>query len=100
MHRVTCPTFIVHGKQDTLIPISHARELKERCFGPCTLREPFRMTHNRYDAYEDIIRPLMSFFATEEILVQEPRTAPVQRLNEVTNFGEDAESAAQNHQFL
>ena len=81
-----------------MIPISHARELKERCFGPCTLREPFRMTHNRYDAYEDIIRPLMGFFAAEEILVQEPRTAPVQRLNDVTNFEE--ESAAQNHQFL
>ena len=57
------------------------------------------MTHNRYDAYEDIIRPLMSFFAAEEILVQEPKTAPNKRLNDLTNF-ENAESAAQNHQFL
>ena len=55
------------------------------------------MTHNRYDAYEDIIRPLMSFFAAEEILLQEPRTAPVKRLNDLTNFENQAESAAQNH---
>ena len=72
MHRVTCPTFIVHGQKDTLIPIEHAFKLKERCFGPCTFLAPALMTHNRYDVYDDLIRPLMHFIANENLHKDQP----------------------------
>ena len=31
MDKVTCPTFIVHGQKDRLIPIDHAYALKDAC---------------------------------------------------------------------
>ena len=69
MHRVTCPSFILHGQRDSLIPIEHAYKLKDRCFGPCTFLAPVMMTHNRFDVYEDLIRPLEHFLIKEEILI-------------------------------
>ena len=65
MHRVTCPTFILHGQRDFLIPIEQAFTLKERCFGPCTFLAPACMTHNRFDTYEDLIKPLGKFIQIE-----------------------------------
>ena len=65
MHRVTCPTFIVHGQQDVMIPVEHANELRERCFGPCTFLSPETMTHNRFDVYEDVIKPLTNFLVDD-----------------------------------
>ena len=61
MDKVTCPTFIVHGQLDRLIPISHAYALKDRCNGPTFFLSPPNMTHNDFDFYEDLIRPLMRF---------------------------------------
>ncbi len=68
MDRVTCPTFIVHGQQDKLIPIDHAYKLKERCAGPTFFLSPANMTHNDFDFYEDLIRPLMRFLCQINIL--------------------------------
>ena len=65
MHRVTCPTFIVHGEKDVMIPVKHAHELQERCFGPCTFVSPANMTHNRFDVYDDVISPLKTFFVDD-----------------------------------
>lgn len=55
MHQVSCPTFIVHGQRDKIIPIEQAHQLKDRCFGPCKLLAPALMTHNRWDIKEDLI---------------------------------------------
>ena len=68
MHRVTCPCFILHGQRDFLIPIEHAYALKDRCFGPCTFMAPVCMTHNRYDIYEDLIKPMHNFIQNEDLL--------------------------------
>jgi abhydrolase domain-containing protein 17 len=38
--KAKCPVFIVHGKQDTLIPCSHAVQLKNVCPTSCTLHLP------------------------------------------------------------
>ena len=68
MENVTCPTFIVHGQLDKLIPISHAYQLKDRCAGPTFFLSPPNMTHNDFDFYEDLIRPLMRFLCQINIL--------------------------------
>ena len=68
MDKVTCPTFIVHGQLDKLIPISHAYQLKDKCSGPTFFLSPPNMTHNDFDFYEDLIRPLMRFLCQINIL--------------------------------
>ena len=59
MPKVQCPTFIVHGQKDALIPIEQAQQLNDACSGPSFMLSPPQMTHNDFDFYEDIIRPLM-----------------------------------------
>ena len=68
MDKVTCPTFIVHGQKDKLIPIDHAYKLKDKCSGPTFFLSPSNMTHNDFDFYEDLIRPLMRFLCQINIL--------------------------------
>lgn len=68
MDRVTCPTFIVHGQKDKLIPISHAQALRDACNGPKYFLDPPDMTHNDFDFYDDLIRPLMRFLCQVNIL--------------------------------
>lgn len=59
--RVKCPTFLVHGLQDNLIPYSHSKELHEKCGGPCSLILPSKMDHNDFDFCEDLITPFYHF---------------------------------------
>lgn len=47
--KVQCPTLIIHGQRDDLIPGSHAIELHRACGGPCKLIMPEQMTHNDFD---------------------------------------------------
>ena len=68
MDKVTCPTFIVHGQKDKLIPIAQAYALKDKCAGPTFFLSPPNMTHNDFDFYEDLIRPLMRFLCQIKIL--------------------------------
>jgi fermentation-respiration switch protein FrsA (DUF1100 family) len=55
MPMVECPTFIVHGQKDTLIPVSQAQDLDEACGGPSFLLTPPNMTHNDFNFYEDLV---------------------------------------------
>ena len=59
---VKCPTFILHGQKDKLIPYSHAQELHELCGGPSNLYLPPEMDHNEFDYIDDLIHPLLKFF--------------------------------------
>ena len=68
MDQVTCPTFILHGMRDKLIPIDHAYQLKEKCAGPTFFLSPPNMTHNDFNFYDDLIRPLMRFLCQINIL--------------------------------
>lgn len=61
MHQVSCQTLIIHGCKDKMIPLEQAQQLKDRCFGPCTLVTPENMSHNRFDIYNDIARNIKSF---------------------------------------
>lgn len=46
---VRCPTLIIHGQADDIIPESHAIQLHQNCGGPSKLILPEKMTHNVYD---------------------------------------------------
>lgn len=61
MPQITCPTFFVHGQQDTLIPYSHSQELHGLCSGPSTLLLPREMDHNEFDFYDDLSLPFSGF---------------------------------------
>eukprot|EP00743_Colponemidia_sp_Colp-15_P004624 GILK01004984.1.p1 GENE.GILK01004984.1~~GILK01004984.1.p1 ORF type:complete len:316 (-),score=21.88 GILK01004984.1:178-1125(-) len=61
--RVTCPTLLIHGKQDTLIPWSHSEHLYHAC-GASSKHAHFgeMMDHNMFDIRHDIIQPVKTFF--------------------------------------
>ena len=96
IHQVTCPTFIVHGQKDVMIPVEHAYELQERCFGPCTFITPEAMTHNRFDVYDDVIKPL-TLFLVDDVYSNSDDEYDDDN-DEVGPFGQAADSL--NHQYL
>eukprot|EP00357_Protocruzia_adherens_P003311 CAMPEP_0115020588 /NCGR_PEP_ID=MMETSP0216-20121206/30266_1 /TAXON_ID=223996 /ORGANISM="Protocruzia adherens, Strain Boccale" /LENGTH=305 /DNA_ID=CAMNT_0002392553 /DNA_START=48 /DNA_END=962 /DNA_ORIENTATION=- len=63
MEQVSCPTFFVHGQQDTLIPYTHSQELFGLCGGPCELILPQEMDHNEFDFFDDLSLPFSRFLA-------------------------------------
>jgi fermentation-respiration switch protein FrsA (DUF1100 family) len=67
---VTCPTFLVHGQQDQLIPFEHSQSLFKKCKGTTTLTLPRMMDHNEFDFVEDLISPLHNFMVEVEIDVK------------------------------
>jgi len=73
--RVMCPTFLVHGMQDNLIPYMHSKELHDKCGGPCSLIMPAKMDHNDFDFCEDLITPFYHFLRQCGISTREPKTA-------------------------
>lgn len=52
------PIQIIHGAKDTMIPVSHAKQLLENCSAPCSLIINEEMTHNDFSTSKDIIRPI------------------------------------------
>ena len=55
----TCPTFILHGQQDEVIPYNHGEALNREAVGePKMFIHPRDMTHNIYDLNRDLLRPL------------------------------------------
>jgi fermentation-respiration switch protein FrsA (DUF1100 family) len=58
---VSCPTLILHGKADSLIPWEHSKALFDRCAGPCSLMLSKQMTHDSFDFTDDLSQPLTFF---------------------------------------
>jgi fermentation-respiration switch protein FrsA (DUF1100 family) len=56
--QVACPTLLIHGQGDTIVPYQHSLELHEHCGGPSKLILPHLMTHNEFTMKSDIIMPL------------------------------------------
>ena len=61
---VRCPTCIIHGLEDQMVPYEDSIELLEAGFTNCRaqlfLRD--RMTHNNFCYGSDLIEPLRFFF--------------------------------------
>jgi len=66
---VRCPTLLIHGQQDNIIPESHAIELHSNCGGPSKLILPKSMTHNDYNVLRDLVKPIEQFFGESNILM-------------------------------
>ena len=62
MKDVKCPMFILHGKKDNLIPVSHSEELFDNLGqSPAYLHLPDSMDHNEFQIDEDLINPIKAF---------------------------------------
>jgi abhydrolase domain-containing protein 17 len=70
MPYITCPTFLVHGVKDNVIPYNHSQKLHEVCKGPSSLFLPTNMTHNNFDYCDDLILPIATFLSQTNISVQ------------------------------
>ncbi|TNV78422.1 hypothetical protein FGO68_gene10863 [Halteria grandinella] len=70
---VGCPTFLIHGQRDTLIPASHSQELHSACGGPASLLLSNDMDHNEFDFYEDLSHPF-NFFLQQCGISSNPTT--------------------------
>ena len=68
IEKVRCPTLIIHGQADELIPDSHAIQLYETCGGPSKLIMPEGMTHNEFSMQKDIIKPMEQFFVESNVI--------------------------------
>ena len=70
MPHIKCPTFLVHGLKDKLIPYSQSQKLHELCGGPCALFLPSQMDHNRFDYCDDLVLPMSTFLVQSQIDVK------------------------------
>ena len=56
-----CPLFIIHGKNDELIPPSHGEELYSECPSTCQLALIKGMGHSLTNIRIDLIHPISQF---------------------------------------
>lgn len=61
MPSIRCPTFILHGQKDTLIPYSNAQRLHELVEGITMLILPENMDHNEFDFFDNLALPFADF---------------------------------------
>ena len=66
---VSCPTFLVHGRKDKLIPYKHSQLLQEACRGPCSLYIPSEMDHDKLDYCDDLVLPISAFLLQSRIII-------------------------------
>ncbi len=59
--QVQCPTLLIHGEQDALIPHSMSEELYAKATKQKTLRLNKEMTHNQFKIERDVFDPIQNF---------------------------------------
>ena len=70
-----CPTIIIHGTRDQVIPVAHAH----RNFEVCTMEKKHyverpEMTHNEFDLYADVLDHVNEFFDGNDVVTEaDPR---------------------------
>lgn len=67
---ITCPTLLMHGVLDNLVPYGHSQRLHETCAGLCHLVLPKEMDHNFFDFYDDLLLPMAEFLTRAEIEIR------------------------------
>lgn len=73
MEQVICPTFILHGQQDEIIPFEHSEELAMLCKGPTCLVISTEMTHCKLKYNDDFLNPFHKFLISHKVLEKEKR---------------------------
>jgi hypothetical protein len=61
VERITCPTLVLHGDQDDLVPLSHGLSLYDKLQAPKALGVIPGAGHNDIDAYDSYTRWIMGF---------------------------------------
>jgi len=60
--KARCPTFILHGRLDNVIPFHHGQALANAAVGtPKTFIDRPHMTHNDFNMNRDLLSPLQQF---------------------------------------
>ncbi len=70
--QANCPVFILHGKQDDVVPVEHSVELSKEVKGNCKLRLSESMDHNTMDFCEDFLKPLKNYYQNELKMTTKP----------------------------
>ena len=73
MEKVVWPTFILHGKKDTLIPWEQSEELALLWKGPARLVIPSEMSHCDIKYNDDFLKPFHKFLVDFKIIQKEDR---------------------------
>jgi fermentation-respiration switch protein FrsA (DUF1100 family) len=60
---IACPTLVLHGDQDDLVPLTHGLQLYDRLHAPKALGVIPGAGHNDIDTYESYTRWVMSFLS-------------------------------------
>ena len=69
MTRVACPTLLIHGDCDEVIPARHSSRLRreaKRFPAPCQLHVQRGASHNVFDFFGDVADPLATFLRRHE----------------------------------
>lgn len=64
------------------MPPSHSLTLRSKCGGPSQIVMPPKMTHNEFDVYQDLVKPIKHFLTDNHIgntLTKSPFVAVVSR---------------------
>ena len=67
----------IHGKKDTLIPYHHSYSLAKACLGKATVFIPKKMTHNKFDYFNDVICPIDNFLQEHKLYFQSSEVVQV-----------------------
>jgi hypothetical protein len=49
------------------VPPSHSLALRSKCGGPSQIVMPPKMTHNEFEVYQDLVKPIKSFLTDNHI---------------------------------
>ena len=93
---IRCPSFILHGERDNVVPFEHGlglfnalqeRYQRENKLNKIMFVRRANMTHNDFDIDEDLLDPLQDFLNYQQINTQvtESTPAPVFRSIEIGN---------------
>ena len=67
MPYIRCPTFIIHGLRDTLIPHTESQLLHDACKCPSSIYIAKDMDHNEFDFNFDLTNPAYFFLIQNQI---------------------------------
>jgi fermentation-respiration switch protein FrsA (DUF1100 family) len=92
VHKIRSPTFFIHGQKDSLISFKHSEELNKACVNCITdILLPPLMSHNEFDFYKDLIRPMLNFFFQIGYDTGPSKRIPKMELDEIFYTDQDFE---------
>ena len=63
INNIQSPILFIHGAKDALISPNHSEQLRAKCKSKTYILISENMTHNDFDFFKDMIRPILKFFS-------------------------------------